>query len=69
MLLNCEYNWWERRLVEEDDSFEIQLRTEQIEKNVLAVTFVEFGALRGKFVEHGERLRCIRHTGNHLPHT
>ena len=68
MFLNGDHDRREDVLVEEDYSFDVQFRAEQVKEDVLAVALVQLGALIGQFIEHGEGLRRVRHTGDHLTH-
>lgn len=68
VFLYCNYNWLEDGLEEKDDTFVVELRAEQVEKDVLAVALVELTALIGQLVEHWKGLRCVRRAGDHLSH-
>ena len=41
-------------MIEEHNSLKVELRAKQVEKDVLAVTFVQFRTLAGELIEHGE---------------
>ena len=69
MLLHCLHQRLEQVLIEEYYSIKVKLGAEEIEEDVLTVTFVHLGRHVGELVEHGERLRCVGHARYHLSHT
>ena len=52
-------------LVEVHNPFEIQLCTEDVEEDVLAIAFVKLTHLVGELIEHWKALRSIALAGNH----
>ena len=68
MLLYGLHDGLEGFLIEEHNSLKVELRAQQVEKDVLAVTFVQFRTLAGELIEHGEGLGCVRRARHHLPH-
>ena len=68
MTLNLLEDRCKHVLVEVDHAVKVELGAEQVEKDILAVTLVEFGHDTGQLVEHGEGLGGVGHAGDHLPH-
>ena len=56
MLLDRHHDGREASLIEENDTFEVQFGTKQIEEYILTVALVHLAALVGQLVEHGEGL-------------
>ena len=56
VLLDRHHDGREACLIEENDAFEVQFGTKQIEEYILTVALVHLAALVGQLVEHGEGL-------------